>query len=143
MTEMTKAFDYKLIGEETIAGRRCYVLEATPNARYQPTSRQTQVLKGMRGKMWVDAEQYQWTKVRAEVFRPVTFGLFFARVKPGTEFTLEQRPVQGQLWLPSHFTMTLNARVLFSSRHSTDDETYTAYRKSTNGAPPRQSQTGQ
>lgn len=130
MSEMAKAFDFKLAGEETLDGRRCFVLIATPKTGYQPTSRETQVLKGMRGKMWVDEKAFQWVKVHAEVFRPVNFGLFIARVKPGTEFTLEQKPFQGNLWLPSHFSMNLNARILILSRRSTDDETYTDYHHS-------------
>ena len=139
MREMSKAFDYSLGGDETVNGRRCFTLNATPKAGYQPTSRDTQVLKGMRGKMWVDAEQYQWVKVHAEVFRPVSFGLFFARVKQGTEFTFEQKPLEGNLWMPSHFSMNLNARVFILSRRSTDDETYTDYRP----AEPAKTQTGQ
>ncbi len=125
--EMMKAFEFKQAGEETLNGRRCLVLDATPKPGYRPPTRETAVLEGMRGKMWVDAEQYQWVKVQAEVFRPVTFGLFIARVRPGTAFTLEQAPVAGNIWLPSHFSMRLNARVLVWSKRSTDDETYTAY----------------
>jgi len=70
-------------------------------------------------------------KVHAEVFRPVTFDLFFARVQPGTEFTLEERPVMGDLWLPSHFSMAVKRKVLFASRRSTDDETYSNYHSAT------------
>lgn len=131
VSEMAKAFDYKLTGEETVDGRRCFVLEATPKAGYAPPNRETKVLTGMRGKMWVDAEAYQWVKVHAEVFRPVTFGFFFAKVKPGTQFELENKPVAGNLWLPSHFSMAVNARILIASRHSTDDETYSNYRPAT------------
>jgi hypothetical protein len=127
MAEMAKAFDFKLTGEDTINGHRCFVLDATPKPGYQPSSRETKVLTGMRGTMWVDTQAYQWVKVHAEVFRQVKFGLFFARVKPGTEFTLEEKPVTGNLWLPSHFSMAVNANVLFASRRSTDDETYTNY----------------
>lgn len=137
MAEMVKAFDYKLEGEETIDGRRCFVLEATPKPANRPPSRETQVLKGMRGKMWVDTAAYEWVRVHAEVFRPVTFGLFIARVKPGTEFTLEQRPVQGSLWLPSHFSMAVTARVLLFSRNSRDDETYWYYRLATDRQSPK------
>ena len=128
MDEMGKGFDFKLAGEDTVNGRRCYVLNATPKAGYKPPSRETKVLTGMRGTMWVDTQAYQWVKVHAEVFRPVTFGLFFAQVKPGTEFTLEEKPVTGNLWLPSHFAMAVKSRVLFASRNSTDDETYSDYR---------------
>ncbi len=128
MTEMSKAFTFALAGQETVDGRRCFALTATPKPGYRPPNRETQVLKGMKGKMWVDTQQYQLVKLNAQVFRHVTFGLFFASVKPGTEFTLEQKPV-GNLWLPSHFQMNLNARVAFSSRRSVDDETYTNYHR--------------
>ncbi len=133
MAEMVKGFDYRLTGEETVNGRRCFALEATPKPGYRPPTRDTQVLKGMRGKMWVDTEQYQWVKVQAEVFRPVSFGLFFASVKPGTKFTLEQKPIEGNLWLPSHFSMAVIARVLIVSRNSRDDETYSNYRRAAGG----------
>jgi hypothetical protein len=129
MSEMMKAFDFNLRGEETVNGRRCFVLDATPRAAYQPKNRDTKALKGMRGKMWIDAQQYQWVKVHAEVFRPVAFGLFIAHVQPGTEFTLEQAPVQNNVWLPSHFSTRVRATILLFSKRSDDDETYTDYQR--------------
>ena len=128
MSEMMKAFDFTLRGEETVKGRRCFVLAATPGASYQPKNRDTKVLKGMRGEMWIDAEQYQWVRVHAEVFRPVAFGLFIAHVQPGTEFTLEQTSVQNDISLPSHFSSRVKARILGFSTGSRDDETYSDYR---------------
>lgn len=129
MGEMVQGFEFKLDGEETVDGRRCFVLDATPRPGYQPKSRETKALKGMRGKMWIDEQQYQWVKVHAEVFRPVAFGLFIAHVEPGTEFTLQQKPVDGNIWLPSHFATRVNAQILIFSRRSTDDETYSQYRQ--------------
>jgi hypothetical protein len=129
MSEMMKAFDFTLRGQETVNGRRCFVLAATPRASYQPKNRDTKVLKGMRGEMWVDVEQYQWVKVHAEVFQPVAIGLFVAHVQPGTEFTLEQTPIQNNIWLPSHFSTRVKATVLLFSTASADDETYTNYRR--------------
>jgi hypothetical protein len=131
MAQMASAFDYKLAGEETVDGRRCFVLDATPKPGYQPVSRDTKVLRGMRGRMWIDETSYQWVKVQAEVFRPVAFGLFIAHVEPGTEFILEDQPVSDNLWLPAHFTVRVKAKVLFSTRKSLDDETYSSYRAST------------
>ena len=128
MQQMILGFNFKLLGQEMVDGRRCFALEAVPRPGYQPPTRDTKVLTGMRGKMWIDAERYQWVKVHAEVFRPVSFGLFIAQVKPGTEFTLEQKPVEGNLWLPSHFETRVRAEILFFSRRSIDDETYSNYR---------------
>jgi hypothetical protein len=128
MREMVRAFEYHLAGEETVDGRRCFVLRSTPKAGYRPPNRETRVLTGMRGTMWVDEQEYQWVKVEAEVFRPVAFGLFIAHVQPGTRFTLEQKPVNGRLWLPSHFSMQVKANVMrVWSRNSSDDETYWGY----------------
>ncbi len=127
MHEMINAFQFSLGGEETIDGRRCFRIDASPRPGYVPKSRDTKVLTGMRGTLWIDADQYQWVRVRAAVFRPVTFGLFIAHVQPGTEFTLDEAPVAGSVWLPVHFRTRVNATVLFWSRNSVDDETYSNY----------------
>ncbi len=130
MQQMIKAFDFKLLGQETVNGHRCYVLEGLPRPDYRPINRDTAVLKGMRGTLWVDTEHYQWVKVHAEVFRSVAFGLFLAHVEPGTEFTLEQGPVGGGIWLPTRFDQNVNANILFFWSHKySDDETYWDYRR--------------
>lgn len=129
MREMIKAFQFKLIGTETMNGRECFRVEAMPRPGYVPPSRDTKVLTGMRGTLWIDTAEYQWVKVNAYVFRPVAFGLFIAHVQPGTEFTLDEAPVTGKLWLPSHFRTTVKATILFWRRDSTDDETYTNYHR--------------
>ena len=129
LTEMVNGFAFKLAGEETLNGRKCFVLTAEPLPGYQPKSHETKVLTGMHGKMYVDEQQYQWVRVQAEVFRPVAFGLFIAHVEPGTKFALEQRPMEGNLWLPSHFSMNVRAKILFSARNSAEDDVYSDYRR--------------
>ena len=130
LREMISGFDFRVTGETTINGRRCFMLEGNPKPGYQPKSRETRVLTGMRGKMWIDEQDYQWVRVEAEVFRPVAFGLFTAHVEPGTRFVLEQKPVSGGLWLPSHFSVQVKAKILrYWSHNSNDDETYWDYRR--------------
>ena len=127
MREMADAFVFKMIGEEKLNGHDVYVLDASPRPDYAPKSLETRVLTGMRGRLWVDKQHAQWVKVEAEVFRPVTFGLFIAKVQPGTRFMLEQEPVTSDTWLPSHFRMTLNSTILWWQKNSLDDETYSDY----------------
>jgi hypothetical protein len=127
MSEMIKAFQFKLGGKENINGRECFRVDATPRPGYVPRSRDTKVLTGMRGTLWIDTSQYQWVRVTAAVFRPVSFGLFIAHVQPGTEFTLDEAPIGGRFWMPSHFRTQVKANILIWSRNSTDDETYTEY----------------
>ena len=125
---MMSAFDFRLVGQETLDGHECWVLDATPKSGYEPTSRETKVLKGMRGRMWIDEASGQWVKVQAEVVQPVSFYGFFAKVRPGTRFVLEQEPVTAHLWLPKHFSTHVSASALgFFNEDSVDDETYSKY----------------
>jgi hypothetical protein len=132
---MADAFDFHLVGEETVSGHDCWVLSAKIKPGYQPTSRETKVLTGMQGKLWIDKAQHQWVKVKAEVIRPVSFYGFFAKVGPGTNFVLEQEPIGNGIWLPKKFSMRVKASALgMINENSTDDETYAEYKPIVKGA---------
>ena len=127
--EMVNAFEFRLAGEETIHGHDCWVLDTSPKPGYEPKDREDRVLLGMQGRLWIDKEQYQWVKARAEVVKPVSFYGFLAKVGPGTRFLLEREPVSSNLWLPKHFSMQVNASAFgFLNEDSTDDETYGDYK---------------
>jgi hypothetical protein len=128
MNELAKAFDFTVTGKGRLAGFNVYILNAVPRPGYNPPNMDCQVLTGMQGKLWIDQKTYQWVKVTAEVIHPVTIEGFLARVEPGTRFELENKPVAGGIWLPSHYSMKSDAKVLFLvNRSSSADETYTAY----------------
>jgi hypothetical protein len=133
LQQMTQAFTFKLAGEEKIDGRDCYVLDATPDPGYQPPVTKARVLTGMKGRMWIEKVGYHWARVKAEVFRSVEFGLFLAKVSPGTEFQLDQAPVEGSIWMPSHFSQRVNAKVLgIYSIRSAHEEYYSNYQRQDN-----------
>jgi hypothetical protein len=128
MEQLTKAFDFVLVGEQKLDGHDVYVLKATPRADYHPPNMETQVLRGMQGKLWIDQKTFQWVKVEAHVIRPVSIEGFLARVEPGTRFELEKAPVGDGIWLPTHFAMKSRAKVLyFFNRETQVDETYYGY----------------
>ena len=130
MQQITVAFDFKLLGEQTLGAYDVYVLLATPRRGYQPPNTETKVLTGMRGKLWIDEKTCQWVKVEAEVVHPVSIVGFLAEVEPGTRFELETTPVDGRIWLPRHFSMKARAKVFSVFGHKTqDDETYFDYHK--------------
>ena len=132
---MADAFDFQLVGEETVNRHDCWVLIAKPKPGYQPTNRETKVLTGMTGKLWIDKSANQWVRVQAEVIKPVNFYGFFAKVGPGTNFVLEQEPVGDKIWLPKRFSMRVKASALgMFNENSTDDETYADYKPILKGA---------
>jgi hypothetical protein len=131
MGELTKAFDFKLVGQRKVRGFVVYVLKATPRPGYRPPNMETQVLTGMQGELWIDTQTYQWVKVTAQVTRTVSIVGFLAQVEPGTQFELEKMPVPGGVWMPSHFSMRSKAKVLyFFNRASQEDDTFWNYHKS-------------
>jgi hypothetical protein len=130
LEQLTKAFDFALLGEQKLESYKVYVFKATPRADYQPPNMDAEALRGMQGKLWIDQKTFQWVKVEAQVIRPVSIEGFLAKVEPGTRFELEKTPVEDGIWLPKHYAMKSNARVLFLFRHkSQDDESYYGYRK--------------
>jgi hypothetical protein len=130
MAQLTKAFDFRLLGEEKLGRFDVYTLQAIPHGGYQPPNTEAQVLTGMQGKLWIDKKTFQWVKVEAEVTHPVSIEGFFARVEPGTRFELEKMPVTNDIWLPKHFAMKSRSRILVLFSHKTqEDETYFNYEK--------------
>jgi hypothetical protein len=130
MEQLTKALDFKQVGEQRLGAQDVYVLKATPRPGYKPPTTGAKVLTGMEGKLWIDAETFQWVKVEATVIRPVSIEGFLAEVEPGTHFELEKAPVTDSIWLPKHFAMKSQAKVLFFfTRKSQADETYSDYHK--------------
>lgn len=130
MEQLTKAFDFRLLGEHRLDTYNVYVLRATPRKGYKPPNMACQVLPAMRGELWIDEQSFQWVKVTAQVIRPTSIEGFLAEVEPGTRFELEKMPVDDGIWLPKHFAMRSNARILYMFSHSTqEDNTFFDYRK--------------
>lgn len=130
MEQLTKAFVFALLGEQKLDSYDVYVLKATPRADYQPPNIEAEALRGMQGKLWIDKKTFQWAKVEAQVVRPVSIEGLLAKVEPGTRFELEKMPVDDDIWLPKHYAMKANARVLFLFPHkSQEEENYYGYRK--------------
>jgi hypothetical protein len=131
LLELTKAFDFKLIGETQLAGRDVYLIQATPRPDYQPPNDEGKVLTGMQGRLWIDKATSQLVQVTAEVIHPVFIEGFLARVEPGTRFELQQMQVADGVWLPKHFAMHSRAKILGVWEHVTqEDQTFSNYQKS-------------
>jgi len=130
LDQMTAAFDFHLVGKKILNGYKVYVLKATPRKGYKPPDRDSEVLTGMEGTLWIDQRTFQWVKVEAHVFHPVKIEGFLATVEPGTRFELEKRPVSGDIWMASHFSMRSNAKVLLLFPHKgEEDDLYFHYHK--------------
>lgn len=127
MDQLTQAFNFTFLGEQKLDGFDVYVLRATPRPDYRPPNLESQILRGMEGKLWIDKNSFQWVKVEAQVIHPVSMAGFLASVEPGTRFELEKMPIAANVWLPKHFAVKSHARILFFDHNTVDDESYFNY----------------
>jgi hypothetical protein len=127
--QLTEAMNFTFVGTELVDLHPVDLFEATPRHGYIPTNMETQVLTGMKGKLWIDQSSFRWVKVQAEVVKPVSIVGFLARVEPGTRFELEVGPVTADTWLARHFAMQSRAKIAFLfNKSSQTDETYFGYK---------------
>jgi hypothetical protein len=130
LREVPDAFDFRLAGEETVNGRRVYVIDATPRRDYRPRSTAGKFLPKMKGRIWIDAESYDWVKANAETLDTVSLGGIALRFSPGTRLSFEQVRVNDEIWLPRHIGVTVQARLLLFKKYSGEvDFTYRDYKK--------------
>lgn len=130
LDQLSVAFNFQLTGTGKLDGFEVYDLKATPKPGYHPPNMASQVLPGMEGRLWIDQKTFHWVKVVAHVIRPVSIEGFLAQVEPGTLFEIEKRPVSGDIWQITHYSMRAHAKVLFMINHnSQDDETYFNFRR--------------
>lgn len=123
------AFDFRLLGEETIDGRDAYVLSGMPKKRDGPLTLAQKVLSGMKGRVWVDKESFHAIRVECDVITPVPVYGVLAKVLPGTHIEFAMAPVTESVWLVSELKMTLSLSKIFVF-HSTQvtRSTFTGYR---------------
>lgn len=128
--EIVKAYHLTLEGMDNISGREAYRIAAEPRSDYRRLTLPYSVLSRLRGKMWIDATDFQMVKVEAEVIETVSFGLILARALPGTKLYFQQTRVNSEIWLPKRAGIQLDARFALMKRARIESLTeWSNYRK--------------
>src|SRR5215475_9705870 len=89
LKEIPDAFDFRIVGEESLNGGDAYIIDATPKPGYKPKSASTSYLPKMKARFWIDKKDYQWIRMDAETLDTVTFGAFLIRVAKGAHISME------------------------------------------------------
>jgi hypothetical protein len=130
LEEIPRAFEFRLRSTRAMNAATVYILSAVPRAGYDAPNAEAEVLTGMQGEFWIDTATYQLVHGWARVSHPVTIEGFLATVQPGTEFEVDQRPVDDGIWLPAHFAIHSRSSIIFLFHHRiSEDRTYFNYRK--------------
>ena len=130
LREVPDAFDFRSAGEESVDGRKVYVIDATPHRGYRPVTADGKLLPKLKGRLWIDAETYHWVKAEAETIDTVSLGGIALRFNPGSRFTLLQVRINDEIWLPKRIEVAAQGRILLLKKISAElDFTYSDYKK--------------
>jgi hypothetical protein len=130
LLEVPEAYDFRLVGEETMGGRPAYVLSGQPRSNFHAKVNAARFLPKVRPKIWIDKKELQWLKVEGEVIDAISWGAFLLRLRPGAHIELEQTFVNNEIWLPLHARFTFDARVaLFKEIRADVNVQFSDYKK--------------
>ena len=130
LRDAENAYDFRMVGEERVDGRPAWVLEATPRKGFQPTQPHADILPKLKGRIWIDKQDYDWVKAEAEAIDTISFGLFLARVHKGSHFSFEQVRLNDEVWLLRRFYLNASARLLvFKNMGIEQEDTFSNYKK--------------
>jgi hypothetical protein len=128
--EVLDAFDFRLAAEDHLEGRNQYVIEATPHPGYKARSRIAAYFPKLKGRLWIDRQDYHWVRIEAEVIDTISIGGIIVRLAKGSHLEAEQTRVNNEVWLPKRLTAEASARVaLLKKFHGSLEITYSDYKK--------------
>ena len=128
--EVADAYNFTLVGTESIDGREAWVIEGEPRPGFEPHMKESKFLSKFRGRVWIDQGDLQLAKMDVEAIDTVSIGLFLARVHKGTRFMLEQTRVNDEVWLPRHLTFKFDARLALVKEYNiSGEQNYRDYKK--------------
>lgn len=128
--EVADAYDFTLVGTESLEGRGTYVIDAEPRKGFEPKRKEAKILPKFRFRVWIDRAANQWVKLDAQCIDTVSFGLFLARIHKGSRILIDTTRVNDEVWLPRHVAVHVDVRVaLLKNFNVEQDITYRDYKK--------------
>lgn len=130
VSEVADAYNFRLIGRESLDGRETYVIDAEPRPDFEPHTKEAKILPKFRFRAWIDQAESQWVKLDAECIDTVSLGWFLARIHKGSRLSIDQTRVNDEVWLPRHVAIKVDVRVALLKNFDVEaDVTYRDYKK--------------
>ncbi len=131
-----RAFRFTWLGEEVVNGRSLAHIALDPDPSFQPTTRETEMLRHVRATAWIDVEAAQLVRGRAEITSDIPAGGgVVGKIYSGGWFEIEQAQVAPGIWLPARIEYSIRGRMFLFSFTEHKLEASSRYRYV---GPPRQ-----
>jgi hypothetical protein len=107
-----------------------YAMDFEPRKDFEPHSLLDRILAALGGTIWIDESAKQIVRLEARFLASVKVGGgIVGAVEKGGNVVLEQRFLNGEIWMPSYSEVHINERVFFLHRPLNIVSTYSDYRK--------------
>jgi len=105
-TEEQKAYEFKLLGQETLAGRNVYHISFRPKDKDEIT---------WAGEAYIDAGEFQPVRVFTKLSRRIPFGVrtFLGTDLPGLGFNVVYKRQEDGVWFPATFGTEFRIHAVF------------------------------
>ena len=101
----------KWVGQETVNGHLCDVIQLGPNPEFHPRSTLQEAITRVTAKIWVDHSVNQLVRAEAHVVRDISFGGgILGKLYRGGVFAFDQSEVAPGVWLPTRYQYDYTAR---------------------------------
>lgn len=130
LDEIPDAYDFRIDGESTIAGRAAWTISAEPKPGYKPRRRNANLLTKFRGKLYIAKEGATLLKLDAEAIDSLSFGWGLAKLDRGGRISLDRVWINNEIWMPSRLKFEADARLGFVKKLRLDLQIdYTEFRR--------------
>lgn len=111
-------FELELVGEESVNGRRAYVLAFAPKAHNLPErNRIEKMMRRVDGRFWIDQRDYEIVRVEARLIDPIRIAWGLVFTLEDARFRLERTALEDGTWLPASMLAYIKGRRFFSALH--------------------------
>jgi hypothetical protein len=129
--EVLKAFDFRLAWQEIQHGRMVMIFDAYPRAEYSPSDGDLEILKKIKGRVWIDELDSQISRAEVDFIEDIKFGAgFLVRVNKGGSFRVWKKKVNDEVWFPYRSEVLVNGKIaLFKGFNLKFVSDFSNYRK--------------
>ena len=130
MKEIADAYNFTMVGVESLNGRETLVIDGEPRPGFEPKRKEAKILPKFRFRLWIDRTEKQWVKLDAQCIDTVSFGLFLARIHKGSRIVIDTTRINDEVWLPRHVAVHVDVRLALLKNFNVEQEiTYRDYKK--------------
>jgi hypothetical protein len=113
MNELPQALEFEHAGSEMRQGRVLEAYQFKPKAGYKAKAMRAKVFEKLRGKVWLDAQDWEVARAEIEVFDTVSMGFgMLGKLEAGTRFEMERKKWDSGVWFDEWMRVKFDLRVM-------------------------------